>query len=279
MSARKRKAEDNHERRSHDEDMSRSPQSSPSISSRPLARASKRLRNSEIRGRPLVLPRLLETLDADSLRNVLQAICNRHPDIGEEVVTTAPRPTVESALVVLNQYSDRLQQALPIGSNRANGYAFDRVQSQLRQLIDAIVDFVPHYLPPNEAQATSSLEFLEGVTNVIHNIPDWENPGHRYYKDNAYDEISKAWALVINEASKRGAGFQLHTGNWDRRLQQHNQQSGGKMQEAVNALGSNLGWMGSGGQPGGSSNEGISVRDQLLSGTYGVGLPVHVGPW
>jgi len=44
-----------------------------------------------------------------------------------------------------------------------------------------------------------------------------------------------------------------------------------------------LGWTaggpGGGGQGGGHKDDRESVRDQLLSGTYGSNVPVHVGPW
>lgn len=267
MTSRKRKNED--------DDMT-SPSNSPRMSSRPIARAVKKVRGNEVTGRPLALPRLLETLDAQSLRSVLQTICERHPDIGSEVVTSAPRPSVASALEVLAQYQDKLQEAFPFGGNRGSDYAYNRVKQALTDLIDALTDFTPHYLPPNESQTSVCLNFLDSATKVVHDLPDWDSQSHKYHKDNAYDEISRAWALVVSESSKRGGGIQLHTGGWEQRLAKHNEQSGGRMQVAVNALGS-LGWMGgntsmgSGGDPG-------SIRNQLFSGTYGTNPPaVQVG--
>jgi protein Cut8 len=272
MSQRKRKADD------HDDDMSISPSNSPKFSSRPIARPSKKPRGNEVTGRPLSLPRLLETLDAQSLRSVLQTICERHPDIGSEVVTSAPRPSVSAALEVLAQYQDKLREAFPFGGNAGSDYAYNRVKHALTDLIDALTDFTPHYLPPNENQTTTSLNFLDSATKVVHELPEWDSQSHRHHKDNAYDEISRAWALVVSEASKRGGGFQLHSGGWDQRLAKHNEQSGGRMQVAVNALGSNLGWMGGNTSMGSGSDPG-SIRNQLLSGTYGTNLPVPVGRW
>ena len=49
------------------------------------------------------------------------------------------------------------------------------------------------------------------------------------------------------------------------------------MQVAVNALGSNLGWMG--GNSGMASGDPGSIRSQLFSGTYGTGQTVGVGLW
>jgi protein Cut8 len=271
MSTRKRKADDD----GYGDESMISPHGSPSPAIRSIARPSKKIRANEVSGRPLALPRLLETLDANSLRSVLQQICERHPAIGSEVVASAPRPSVASALDVLARYQDKLREAFPFGGNTTSEYAYNRVRQPLVDLISALVDFTPHYLPPNETQPSLSLNFLDQATNFIHNLPDWDNQSHRHHKDNAYDEISRAWALVISEASKRGGGFQLHSGGWDQKLAKHNEQSGGRMQVAVNALGSNLGWMGgnSGMGPGDDPN---SIRNQLLSGTYGT-LPVRVG--
>ncbi|KAG4029342.1 hypothetical protein MFRU_016g00960 [Monilinia fructicola] len=271
MGSRKRKADDD----GLDDNMSISPTNSPAPATRQIPRPSKKVRANEISGRPLGLPRLLETLDAQSLRSVLQTICERHPEIGSEIVTSAPRPSVDSTLGVLSKYQTELQEAFPYGGSPGSDYAYDRVKQHLTNLIDALVDFTPHYLPPNEQQTATSLSFLDRATKVVHDLPNWDSQSHRYHKDNAYDEISRAWALVISEASKRGGGFQLHSGGWDQTLARHNEQSGGKMQAALNALGSNLGWMG--GNSGVGSGDPDSIRNQLLSGRYGTNHSVPVG--
>jgi protein Cut8 len=271
-SNRKRKADDDVD------DMSVSPSSSPAIQSRQLARPSKKVRSNELAGRPLTLPRLLETLDATQLRTVLQTICERQPEIGEEVVKSAPRPTVDCALQVLQDYQDKLREAFPYGESSSD-YTYYRVKQPLVALIDALSDFTPQFLPPNEPQATMSLQFLDGATKLIHTLPDWESQNYRHHKENAYDDISRAWALVINEASKKGAGFVLHSGGWDQIVAKHNQQSGGRLAGAMNAMASNVSWVGGGPNGGGpsTSNQSPSILDQLMAGNYA--SPVRVGPW
>ncbi|KAI0423902.1 hypothetical protein F5Y09DRAFT_336209 [Xylaria sp. FL1042] len=267
---RKRKADD------EPDEMSVSPSSSPAVQYRQLSRPSKKVRSSDPTGRPLSLPRLLETLDVTQLRTVLQTICERQPDIAEEVVKGAPRPSVESALQVLNEYQTKLQAAFPYGGSGSD-YTYFRVRQPLLALVDALSDFTAQYLPPNEAQTTVSLQFLDGATKLIHNLPEWDSQGYRHHKENAYDEISKAWALVITEASKKGAGFSLHSDGWDQNLMKHNEQSGGRLHTAMSAMASNVGWVG------GSSNIGTpntmsnptSILDQLVAGNY---ASVRVGP-
>ncbi|PNY24218.1 Tethering factor for nuclear proteasome STS1 [Tolypocladium capitatum] len=267
MATRKRKADE-------DGDETMSPMSSPAVSARPLARPSKKPRANETIGRPLALPRLLETLDAGQLRTVLERICERHPDIGQEVVSGAPRPSVDSALQLLQGYQDRLKAAVPYGESSPE-YTYYRIREHLVALIDALSDFTPHFLPPIEAQPTKSLQFLDGATKLVHQLPDWEPQAYRHHKENAYEEISRAWALVINEAGKRGGGINLHSGGWDQILARHNAQSGGRLPTAMSAMGSNVGWMASN-QPAAPADQN-SILNQLMAGTYG--SPVRVGPW
>lgn len=271
MSTRKRKADED------SDEMSVSPHNSPALSTRQLARPSKKVRAAnDPSGRPLPLPRLLETLDNTQLRAVLQTICERHPDIGREVVSGAPRPSADSALQLLGEYQDKLRSAVPYGQSSSD-YTYYRVKQPLGALIDAISDFTPQYLPPIENQTNVSLQYLDGATKLIHGLPDWESHSYRHHKENAYDEISRAWALVITEASKRGGGFVLHTGGWDQTLAKHNQESGGKLEAAMNAI-TNAGWATS--DPtssAGGMSEQNSILNQLMNGTYG--SPVRVGPW
>lgn len=269
MANRKRKADD-------DGDETMSPLSSPAISARPLARPSKKVRSNELTGRPLALPRLLETLDASQLRMVLERICDHHPDIGQEVVSGAPRPSVSSSLNVLRDYHNKLKEAVPYGESSPE-YTYYRVKEPLVALIDALSDFTPQYLPPTETQPTTSLQFLDGATKLIHELPDWEPQAYRHHKETAYDDISRAWALVITEAGKRGGGFNLHTGRWDQTLAQHNEQSGGRLGTAMSAMANSVGWMGPGANAQGNSSEQHSILNQLMSGAYG--SPVRVGPW
>lgn len=273
MASRKRKADED------SDEMSVSPLSSPAASARQLSRPSKKARaGNDMSGRPLPLHRLLETLDSTQLRTVLQKICERQPDIGRDVVTGAPRPSVSSVLQVLGEYQEKLRAAVPFGQSSSD-YTYFRVKQPLAALVDAISEFTPQFLPPVEQQANISLQYLDAATKVIHELPDWETQQYRHHKDNAYDEISGAWAMVITEAAKKGGGFVLHTGGWDQRLAKHNQQSGGKLEQAINAMATEVGWVGNNqnGPPASGMSDPNSILKQLMNGTYG--SPVRVGPW
>lgn len=283
MTGRKRKADDE---LVPDERMSTSPSASPSTSSRPLPpqnphRHLKRVRTN-VSGRPLTLPRLLETLNAEELRTVLQRVCERHPDLATEVASQAPRPSATSALEILRKYESAFQSSFPFGGRTSSDYAYNRVRQSLIDLLEALKDYTPNFLPPNELQTGVSLKFLDGVTEMIHNLPDWDSYQNNRHKSEAYEEMSKAWAVVIREAAKRGAGIQLQYGGWDQKLAKHNEMSGGKMEDAVNELKASIGWMGNesaGPATGTGPTDPASIRQQLFNGTYGLGAPVRVGPW
>ena len=281
MSGKKRKAED--EPSPQEDRMSSSPAQSPATSNKTLSqsqtpRTVKKARTN-IHGRPLALPRLLETLSANDLRNLLQSICERHPDLGAEVVSVAPRPSVSSAVSVLRQYESTLQDSFPYGGHSSD-YAYNRVRQPLTNLLDALREYTPPFLPPHETQTATSLDYLNEVTAIISRLPDWDNFQNNRHKHEAFEEISKAWALVVREAAKKGGGIQLQIGDWDQKLARYNDISGGKMEEAMSELRASLGWIG--GSNGGISpatNELPTIREHTLSGTYNTGYPVRVGPW
>ncbi|CAK7269910.1 DNA repair protein rad52 [Sporothrix epigloea] len=263
------------------EEMSLSPTNSPAITHRQLVRPSKKARAAELIGRPLPLPRLLEALDASQLRAILQTICDQSPGISDQVVQNAPRPTPLSALRLLGEYQERLNAAMPYGQSSAD-YNYYRVKQPLIALIEAVSELTRQFLPPVESQTSASLEFLDGVTKLIHQLPDWDNPSYRQHKDGAYDEISRAWALVIQEASKRGGGgfsSLLATEHWDQTLSKHQQQAGGRLEIAMSALAAHINWTGPVGNnaTGSAGNDPNSIRNQLMNGTFGA--PVRVGPW
>ena len=243
---------------------------------RPLHKRSR----TEPLGRPLSLPRLLETLDAESLRSTLHNLCTQHPSIAHEVEAIAPRPSVVSALSVLKSYEDRLQASFPFGGDHTSDYAYNRVRQPLLQLLDALTDYVPHFLPPNEPQPSQSLTFLDGATEIIHRLPNWHSFQNNLHKQEAFEEVCRAWIVAIQEAGKRAGGMQLKYEGWEQRLNKHNATSGGRLQEAMEELERAIGWIGSEqSQQALRSDDLSAIRQELLSGSYGSGVPLRVGPW
>jgi len=280
MSGRKRKASEEPD----NDRMSTSPSASPSMSARALPststhRSTKRSRTGLSGGRPLAVPRLLETLSADEMRQLLQNVCDEHPELQQEITAKAPRPSIESTLSVLSKYEDDFRKAFPLGNRPTSDYSYNRVRQHLLQLIEALRDYTPQFLPPHETQTMLSLTYLEAATNMIHRLPVWDSYQHHRHKNDAYDDIAKAWALVIRESTKRAGGFHLQFGGWDSKLVEHNQKSGGSLEEALNELRAALGFMQNLSSVGGVPDERASIRQQLFSGTYGQELGVGPVAW
>ena len=187
--SRKRKASPSSE---DDQEMS-SPQP-PTNRPAPQQPVSRKKARPNLQGRPLTVDRLLETLDRNSLRSILRTLADRHPQLRDELVQAAPRPSVSSTLEVLRQYLDKLHAAFPLDPNPRSDYCYDRVRPQWNELLDALTDFTPHFLPPNESSSNISLEYLDGVTQIIHDLPNWDTARYNLSKENAYEEISTAWA-------------------------------------------------------------------------------------
>jgi protein Cut8 len=234
----------------------------------------KRLRNNVQQGRPLPLERVLETVDANTLKTILLTMCDKRPEFAKELSDLAPRPTVSTALSTLDIYEKSYRSAFPYGPNQTGDYAHNRVRPALVQLLDALSDYVPHFLPPSESQASVSLAFLDGATDIIHRLPDWSNPLHNNSKQTAYEEITKAWILVIQEAAKRGGGISLQYGGWESKLSKHNDLSGGRMHLATSQMRQTVGWVG-------DSNNGGRIQRASVGLGFGMqsGAGVPVGSW
>lgn len=231
-----------------------------------LPRTTKKARSNVVQGRPMPLARLLEGADAATLKNIIQIICDRHPELTKEMSDLAPRPTVQSALDTLRNYENTYRTAFPFGGNVRGDYAHNRVKPALMELLDALSDYTPHFLPPNETQTAVSLSFLDGATEFVHSLPDWENVLHNQPKQTAYEEIGKAWILVIQEAGKKGAGISLHYGCWETKLAKHNEQSGGRLNNAVVAMRQTLGW-----------GDAAAARNQRQTAGFGFGMHSGAG--
>lgn len=197
----------------------------------PTSRIIKRARVN-VTGRALPLSRIMEPMDSNSLKQLIQNLCDRHPELLPEVSALAPRPNVQSALNTLADYERNFVESIPIGG-KANDYAFNRARPQLLSLLDALLDYTQHFLPPVESQPSTSLAFLDGATQIIHRLPVWDNDVNNRHKQNAYEEMTKAWVLVIGEAAKKGAGIAMQYGGWDMKLAKHDEASGGRMQLAM----------------------------------------------
>lgn len=211
----------------------------PSIAQASSPTSHKRTRNLPV-GRPLPLPRLLDGLDKQGLQELLKNLCERHPGLTNEVYKHAPKPSVAKALSALASLERNVQTAYPFGGEVKGEYAYNRVLPHIKELLNALMDYVPHFLPPNEEHALDTLAFLDGATMLISRLPDWNNPNHTLAKRDAFEEINGAWIQGIREACKKGAG--VGAAPYLDRLRSWNETSGGLLTNAVNVATEQLVW-------------------------------------
>ncbi|KAK9448397.1 Cut8 six-helix bundle-domain-containing protein [Limtongia smithiae] len=250
---------------SSDDEMACSPETSPALASRPIgavpamhyaadlhyphhqshlhhpihsshaAVLTKRAR-TELVGRPLSLARQLEPLDTQSLKQLLCRLAEKHVYLADEIAGMAPLPSVPASLELLNRYFDRILAALPYKGDPAGDYAYLRVRPHVAEFLDVVSDYTTHFLPPREQQAGTCLQFLDGVTALVHRLPVWTSEVNNAPKHAAYDELSRAWALAVREALKRANGIMLEYGGWREKIAKHDEQAGGRLHSAVVAV-------------------------------------------
>ncbi|ORY83058.1 Cut8 six-helix bundle-domain-containing protein [Protomyces lactucae-debilis] len=201
--------------------------------------SNKKTRNLPV-GRPLPLPRLLDSLDREGMRDLLKHLCERQPGLSSEVAKQLPRPGVQAALQSLQQLERHIQLAFPFGGDIKGEYAYNRVSPAITQLLEALADYVPSFLPPYEPHALDALAFLDGATGIIARLPEWHNINHMLSKRQAFEEMNGAWTVAFAEAAKRGGGVAAL--GYLEKLREWNTLSGGLLGEAVSAATQALEW-------------------------------------
>ncbi|KAK9462768.1 Cut8 six-helix bundle-domain-containing protein [Lipomyces oligophaga] len=192
--------------------------------------------------KPLPLNRRLEILDPRELRSLIHTLVTKHSYLADEVSSLAPIPTLSTSLDYLNRSFNRITDSFPYKCDPLGDYAFMRVRPHVSEFLSAVSDYTQNFLPPREQQIATSLQFLDGVTNLVARLPEWTSPANNSFKHIALDELSRAWTLVIQEALKRANGIYLEYGGWREKIAKHNVHADNRLLAAVQALESGLGF-------------------------------------
>uniref|UniRef100_A0A060TCY1 Tethering factor for nuclear proteasome STS1 n=1 Tax=Blastobotrys adeninivorans TaxID=409370 RepID=A0A060TCY1_BLAAD len=228
-------------------------QDSPFVHHRTFAtptasRVNKRTRLQVSGAKNLPIMRVLETLDHKGLKDLVQTVCDTHPELADQISSLAPRVTVDSALSILKRYLDNVFACMPYSrqsDDYRGDYAYLRVRPAIDEFLYALSDYTAHFLPPKEQQPSNTLAFLDGATELLHRLPVWLTPVNNYHRNLAYEELAGAWVVAIKEASKKANGLALAHGGWDQRLDRHNQAEGhGRLENAVECIRQELAWLG-----------------------------------
>lgn len=194
-------------------------------------------------GRPLPISRLVETLDKKALEKLVTSLVNTRPDVGPLVLSLAPIISVATALEVLKRKLEAIYLGIPYKGDQHGDYAYLRVRPGIDDFLATLSDYTAHFLPPNEPQPSNSLAFLDSATMLLHKLPTWTTQANNHARTVAYDRISSAWILALQEASKRANGLGIAYGGWQHKLDQHNEMCGNLLVSAVNFLRQALRWV------------------------------------
>lgn len=255
--------------RHNSSDYSSSPRSSITAS-----RVHKRQRNF-LRSHALPVPLVIESLDKKGMQTLIDQLCQRHPEIAQEVGALAPKVTVNSAVEMLRNRLEVICRTIPLSSDPRGDYAFLRVKPLIDEFLDALRDYTSYFLPnpldPSSSavssfgQSTGTLSsttsntfaFLDKATELLTQLPEWDSPGNNHARSVAFDELCTAWIVAMREASRAHPYGIVHDG-WPHKLNLHNERCGGLLSEAVEVAQSELSWI-----------------SENTSPNYSVGMPMN----
>ncbi|KAG9296280.1 hypothetical protein G9A89_014872 [Geosiphon pyriformis] len=194
------------------------------------------------------LSKLLATLDKPQLLALINNIVDAHPGLQSEIASNIPRPTIQSVSSVFNGLEKKLQEAFPYtkwGLSK-DDYSFNRVKPIILELKEVILDYAAHFTSPDEFP-TTTFSFLHIANSLAFRLPNWENNIHNEIKRELLVKLSDHWKKAIdNAASKVSDGKiygQIVVSEWAKNLAQHNNDSNGIFQQAVEVFVEKLGWI------------------------------------
>ncbi|ODV79194.1 tethering factor for nuclear proteasome STS1 [Suhomyces tanzawaensis NRRL Y-17324] len=159
----------------------------------------KKSKTPKILGQTLPVTRLIEVLDQKALQNLLLDLVQIHPEIASTIHNRSPKPTVQNSLLLLKEKFQNIISHLPYKCDIESDYSYLRVKSHLNEFLNCLSDFILHFLPPIETNTPNSLIFLDHITDLIHELPNFTNNEFQYTRQLAYEQIANAWFIVLNQ--------------------------------------------------------------------------------
>lgn len=239
-------------RRSQEEDPSSPRSGTTPIPNRKAAQLSrfKKIRTPRVRGQSLPVLRLLEVLDQEALKGLLQTVMTHHPEIVQTVVQVAPKPSAAEAVDLIRQKAAALKAHLPYKCDVESDYSYIRVKPYLTELFSCMSDFILAILPPMESFLQTSITTMDSVLVTIHELPDFSNKEFQYTKTMAFEQIAELWLTLlkhhrgelVEDAEDAATPHVVNAIEWAKTIEEmrvlelaekHNELSGGKLQSVV----------------------------------------------
>lgn len=166
----------------------------------------KKSKTPKIIGQALPLTRIIEVLDRAKLQAVLHDLVQIHPEISDTVNRLAPKPTLDESMELMRLKHESILSHLPYKCDMESDYSYLRIKPRLNEFFHCLSDFILNYLPPIELRAAVSLRFLDGITNLIHTLPNFTNSEFQYTKMMAYEQVVNCWMILLSGEIEPDAG-------------------------------------------------------------------------
>ncbi|ABN64548.1 predicted protein, partial [Scheffersomyces stipitis CBS 6054] len=204
----------------------------------------KKSKTPKILGQTLPISRLIEVLDHKPLQNLLLDLVNMHPEIGNTINKLSPKPTVHNSINLLKEKFDDILSHLPYKCDVESDYSYLRVKPYLTEFLNCLSDFILNFLPPIEVNIVHSLTFLDLITFMIHELPNFTNSEFQYTRMMAYEQIGNTWLISPPEDSATENSIKLvkvvqHLGLVEK-LSKHNELGHGKFKLALDLIKSEI---------------------------------------
>ncbi|KAH3671651.1 hypothetical protein OGAPHI_000356 [Ogataea philodendri] len=160
---------------------------------RPVAKITrnKKIRQPEVAGQKLSVSRIIETLDQESLQNLISNLVSEHPEIASTLLMISPQVTIDDSLQVLEQKLDRILENMPYRVDASSDYSFLRVKSLVEDFFQSLSDYILNYLPPVESDLSIPLTFLmKFLTKCFPRLPKFQAVEFRYYHGLTIDKLN-----------------------------------------------------------------------------------------
>ncbi|KAJ2056508.1 Tethering factor for nuclear proteasome sts1 [Coemansia sp. S155-1] len=167
------------------------------------------------------LDKLLEPLDEQSLRLLLDTLLVQNPLLAAQVRQLVPKPTVNSACSQLVRLERRLQAAFPYNKSgpATDDYTYHRVRPALEELRDTIVMYLDHFTHYGLASASSVthaqeqplnalshpaewFDLLTQATDVAMRMPKWDRRDNNEIRRETLRQLADGWLRAIMATSR-----------------------------------------------------------------------------
>lgn len=217
----------------------------------------KKARTPSISGQALPVARLVEVMDYDQLRNVLEVVMAQHPEVALTIQKSAPKPSTEVTIELIKHKFAEISGHLPYKCDVESDYSYIRVKPYLTEFLNCISDFILNLLPPMESVFATSCSILNTITTLIHDLPNFSNNEYQYTREIAYQQLANLWLILFSrnhndeDAEDKASQASLEqTLEWlktvesmklPEQMEKHNEQSNGKFTAVVDYIRNELG--------------------------------------